>query len=80
MKLSIGHMAIGLILIVAFSYYFNREGFSVPRVVPLELDILSKTNLGKFTIVNMNQMLNYNNLHNRLLKNLKIIIKLLNSK
>jgi hypothetical protein len=44
MKGSIVHMVIGLIVIVALSYYWNRgEGFSVPRVVPFELEALAKT-------------------------------------
>ena len=30
-------MAIGLIAVVTLSYYFNREGFSVPHVAPFEL-------------------------------------------
>lgn len=30
-------MAIGLIAVVTLSYYFNREGFSAPRVAPFEL-------------------------------------------
>ena len=39
MKLSTVHMAIGLIAVVTLSYYFNREGFSVPPppVAPFEL-------------------------------------------
>jgi hypothetical protein len=44
MKLSTVHMFIGLVLIVALSFYFNRgEGFSVPHVVPFELEKLANT-------------------------------------
>ena len=44
MKLSTVHMFIGLCLIVALSFYFNRgEGFSVPRVVPFELEKFANT-------------------------------------
>ena len=39
MKLSMVHMAIGLVAVVTLSYYFNREGFSAPPppVAPFEL-------------------------------------------
>lgn len=44
MKLSTVHMVVGLFLIVALSFYFNQgEGFSVPHVVPFELEKLANT-------------------------------------
>ena len=44
MKLSTVHMFVGLVLIVALSFYFNQgEGFSVPHVVPFELEKVANT-------------------------------------